>query len=370
MGFAKSAVWGIGNHATLTLDNVSIHNCREYSVALTGASTYTNAVSQDASLSAATNGSGQIVLRSLTSDHAGLGIVGMNCNGYVTITDAKIEMNTNATYYTNWGSSSNIIYWTTNSISGATATAPASCNPTFYMHGGTIQHTYMATADSASQYPNLLYVAGHNPGSLGVRLDYAGIRYTPSTANSSFLRISNTTATITYPMAGRDYASFKFGIVDFTDWQRHYVSVPDADLTCFASWTNVANGGMVKLGSFAGSPASGAISFFPNVSSERYMHPSFTALYGNTNVTYLNTPNSSSAGSIRFRSQNADLAWLAGDSGNFVTKGSINATNGFWAGSAEGITTTKTIYSHDEAGTGPVTNVITVTKGIITGWTQ
>lgn len=48
---------------------------------------------------------------------------------------------------------------------------------------------------------------------------------------------------------------------------------------------------------------------------------------------------------------------------------SVNATNGFSVGASAGIDKTVTLYTHNEAGSGTITNVITITKGIITGWT-
>lgn len=55
--------------------------------------------------------------------------------------------------------------------------------------------------------------------------------------------------------------------------------------------------------------------------------------------------------------------------GSVLVGGIINATNGFAVGAATGLNATKTIYTKDEAGSGTITNVITITKGLVSGWT-
>src|SRR3990167_8323453 len=408
--FNKCAVWTTGNSATFTLENASIHNCREYSVAITGAATYVAGGSQDTNAAASmTNGSGQVILRHLTSDHAGLGVVGMNCNGYVTLTDVKFEMNTNATYYTNWASSSNIIVWTTNQVAGGAGTAPSVCNPSFYMHGGTIQHEWNTNTATRSQ--NIFYIDGHNPGSAGVRFNYEGIRYTPTEIATSFLRISNAASgVVNFPMiSGDDVGEFRFGFDHYNDTTAHFNYSYSTNAT-WAMWTNTYGGAVVRIGNAftgAGPVGYGGIGFVGSTTKDAFT-PYTAALWGNTNQTVINIPNSSS-GVLYLRSFGTDFAkinpnsgitWTnelaankggwgltvasglghtntsgvrqfgVGGTGNAEFAGSVNATNGFWVGSAEGIPTTITNYAHDAAGTGSVTNVITVVKGIITGWTQ
>jgi len=137
--FLKSAIWAAGTHAALNIDRVSIHNVGDYAVALTTGSDWNLPYGQGTNWS----GAGTVLIDKLSADRAGIAIIGLNANHFVTVTSPKIEQISASTNYANlwpWQAGRWIVRYTTNSIYGAPSSAWHNALVTWI--GGHVNHDH------------------------------------------------------------------------------------------------------------------------------------------------------------------------------------------------------------------------------------
>jgi len=137
--FLKSAIWAAGTHAALNIDRVSIHNVGDYAIALTTGSDWNLPYGQGTNWS----GAGTVLIDKLSADRAGIAIIGLNANHFVTVTSPKIEQISASTNYPDlwpWQAGRWIVRYTTNSIYGAPSSSSHNALVTWI--GGHVNHDH------------------------------------------------------------------------------------------------------------------------------------------------------------------------------------------------------------------------------------